>query len=228
MFSPPSDASTNMPSQFEALQNAQLLKQSPSRANMANYASIFDGPEEGHVPTAWESYSAGQNADSAETALGAGPAIDALRAAMDENRLQSRADVQADLSDDQLVEDDFNANGRNRAVAHANVGNEVGDLNSEAKARRGFLPWGQAQNERDTEQAFGLADTRYGQPARIRGQADIASAQIGAQGRMGAAQMRQGNPMEALYKALDEYQAKQGRAATPEEVDGFKRVYGVQ
>jgi len=218
-----------MPSQFEALQNAQLLKQSPSRANMANYADIFDGPEEGHVPTAWESYSAGQNADNAETALGAGPAIDALRAAMDEGRLQDRANVQSGLADDQLVEDDFNANGRNRAVAHANVGNEVGDLNSEAKARRGFLPWGAAQNERDTESAFGLADTRYSQPARIRGQADVASAQMGAQGRIGAAQMSHGNPIEALQKALHEMLA-QGKS--PEELEAalpqLKQVYGVQ
>jgi hypothetical protein len=214
---------------MQALNSAQLLKNSPSSANMANYADIFDGPAEGHVPTAWEQQSGDANADRAETALGAGPAIDALRRAMDEQRLQGSADVRAGLADNQLVEDDFNANGLNRGMAHANVANEIGDVNSEAKARRGFLPWGQAQNERDTENAFGLADARYAQPARTRAQGDVASAQIGAQGRIGAAQATHGNPVEALQKALHEMLA-QGKSMQELEaaLPQLKQVYGVQ
>jgi hypothetical protein len=48
--------------------NAQLLKQSPSSANMANYDDIFAGPAEGHVPTAWEQFSGDRwrHADSAD------------------------------------------------------------------------------------------------------------------------------------------------------------------
>jgi hypothetical protein len=43
------------------------------------YGDVFAGPAAGHVPTAWEQFSGDRNADAAETAMGAGPAIDALR-----------------------------------------------------------------------------------------------------------------------------------------------------
>ncbi len=211
------------------LQNAQLLKQSPSRANMANYADIFDGPSDGHVPTAWEQQSGDANADRAETALGAGPAIDAQRRAADESRLQDTADMQGDLANNQLVEDDFNANGLNRGMNHANVQNQIGDVNSEAKARRGFLPWGQAEDDRQTEGALATADARYGQPARIKAAGDVNAAAMGAQGRIGAAQASHGNPMEALQKALHEMVA-QGK--TPEQIlqvlPQMKQAFGVQ
>jgi hypothetical protein len=148
--------------------NAQLLKQSPSSANMANYDDIFAGPAEGHVPTAWEQFSGDRNADAAETAMGAGPAIDALRHAMDDQRLQQSANVRAKLDDNQMVEDDFNANGLNRGMAHANVQNQVGDVLSEGKARRGFLPWAQQESEQNMNDVLATSDARYGEPARAK------------------------------------------------------------
>lgn len=217
-------------SSISALQNAALLKNSPSRANMSNYADIFDGPAEGHVPTAWEQQSGDANADRAETALGAGPAIDALRHAADEQRLQGSADVMSGLADDQLVEDDFNANGLNRGMNHANVQNQIGDVNSEAKARRGFLPWGQAADERDTGNAASLADARYGQPARIKAASDRDAAALGASGRIGAARASHNGPIDALNKALTDMLGQEGM--TPEKIipmlPKLKQMYGVQ
>ncbi len=220
-----------MPSPLDALQNAQMLRQSPSRANMANYDDIFAGPAEGHVPSAWEQQSGDENANRAETALGAGPAIDALRHAMDEQRMQGSADLQSGLDDQQTIENDFNANGLNRGLAHANVQGQVGDVLSEAKARREFLPWGQAASEQNDAQAQAIADARYGQPARIKAYGDVQAAQAGAQGRIGAAQAAHGNPMEALYKAFDEWAAiksKKGEIATPDDFAHFKQTYGIQ
>lgn len=177
---------------------------------MGNYDDIFAGPAEGHVPTAWEQQSGDANANNAETALGAGPAIDALRHAADEQRLQGSADVQAGLDDDQLVENDFNANGLNRGMNHANVQNQIGDVNSEAKARRGFLPYATAADERDTESAASLADARYGQPARIKAAGDVNAATMNASGRIGAAKAAHAplDPISALRQAvMDRFKA---------------------
>jgi hypothetical protein len=185
--------------------NAQLLKQSPSSANMANYDDIFAGPAEGHVPTAWEQFSGDRNADAAETAMGAGPAIDALRHAMDDQRLQQSANVRAKLDDNQMVEDDFNANGLNRGMAHANVQNQVGDVLSEGKARRGFLPWAQQESEQNMNDVLATSDARYGEPARARAFGDMQTAKITGDSRVEAARVAHApisDPIEAFKAAL--------------------------
>lgn len=205
----------------EILANAARLKSSPSAANMANYSSIFDGPAEGHVPSAWEQFSGDANADRAETALGAGPSIDALRNALDEQRLQHRTDLQ-------FADADFNEHGLERGLAHANVQNQVGDVLSEGAAHRSFLPWASSAGDRDAERALTQADIRYGQPARIQAAGNVAAHQADASGRVGAAQARDASlPTRALYDALNSMIAR-GKMPTPEEIAELKNTFGVQ
>jgi len=209
--------------------NSNILTGMDSPANMDSYSSIFDGPSGGHVPSAWEQYSGDRNADAAETAMGAGPAVDALRRAFNEKQLQDRASVQSKLSNDQLVEDDFNANGLNRGLAHADVQNQVGDSLSEARARRQFLPWGQQAGEQNDQQRLAELYAHFVQPAQTKAQGDIGAATINAGGRIGAAQASTGSPIEALQKALLELV---GQGKSPEELQTLlpklKQVYGVQ
>ena len=176
-----------------------------------------------------DSYESQANRESVQAEDRRSIALESLRAAMDEQRVQGRENVQADLSNDQLEDEDFNTFGRNRAVTRAGVANEVADLDSEAEAERGFGTWANRAYEREQGGRLAQTEARYGAPAQINAQGDFDAAQVNAQGRIGAARVgKQGNPMEALYKALDEFQAKQGRAATSEEVATFKQVYGVQ
>jgi hypothetical protein len=149
-------------------------------------------------------------------------ALDALRRAADEARSQETQDLAAEDAD-------YMAHGYDRAMAQANVEGNVGDVTSENAAERSFLPWAAKAGERDFERASSQADVRYNQPAMTRAQGDIGAARATAAGRVGVEGQRQGGmAMEALYKALDEFQAQNKRAATPEEVATFKQVYGVQ
>jgi parallel beta-helix repeat protein len=79
---------------------------------------------------------------------------------------------------------DYLANGRNRAMAHAGVANDVADVNSEAAAQRGFGTWATRAHERDFGDALAQSDARYGEPARVKAAGDVTAAQVGAQGRL--------------------------------------------
>jgi hypothetical protein len=206
----------------DVLANVARLKGSQSSANMDNYSDIFGGQQApGTSPSMFQQASDGALADSVETTLGAGPSIRGLRRSADERRLQDRTNIQADDAN-------FNEFALDRGMAEANVESRVGDVRSESKARRSFLPFAAAQNERDFGQAATQSDIRYGQPARIGAQSRVDAAGVTAQGRLGVEQERQSTlPTAALFKALQEIiAAKNGELPSPEEVEALKNMYG--
>jgi hypothetical protein len=205
----------------DILGNMARLKGSPSSANMENYADIFAGPAEGAAPSAFEQHSRGQLADSVETTLGAGPAIAGLRRSADERRLQDRTNIQAEDAD-------YMENGLDRGMAHANVEGQVGDVLSESKARRGFLPFASQAHDQAFGDAAAQADIRYGQPARIHADAALGSAAIRGRAQVDAAETRKRvDPTQELFRALEEM-IRQGGGKLPSDVDveGLKRLYG--
>lgn len=138
-------------------------------------------------------------------------ALAGLRKAADQARLTRGEDARAAAADTSQY-------GLDRALTQANITNAASDVLSEGEARRGFLPWATQAGERDFGRAQSLADTRYLQPALVRAEGDITSANVNAQGRVNAARAAKepGDPMDALYEAL----LKQigGGAAVPEDL----------
>jgi hypothetical protein len=191
---------------------------------MENYADIFAGPAEGTSPSMFEQHSRGQLADSVETQLGAGPAINGLRRSADERRHQ-------DVLNNEAEDADFMEHGLDRGMAHANVEGQVGDVLSESKARRGFLPFASQAHD----QAFGDAatqnDIRYGNPARIAARGHLEAAEATASGRLATEQTRQDGraaaiPMQGLLDALNDYISKTGKMPTEAQVQQLKQAYG--
>lgn len=164
--------------------NSAILQDSPSDANMANYADIFAGPSAGHVPTAWESESAGRVADMAERAMGAGPEVDAYRQ-------QARARGAQELEDQAMKEADFFAHGLDRGMTHANVQNQIADVNSEAAAARQMLPNAEALGNKTHADRLELINAQYGIPAQQRALEALQGAQIAGDARVQAAQAAQ-------------------------------------
>lgn len=206
----------------DILANMARLKSSPSSANMANYDDIFAGPAAGHVPTAFEQQTGDANADAAETAMGAGPAIDALRHVSDEQRRQTASNLDA-------ADEDFQQHGLERGLAHSNVRNQVADIDSEAAAHRGFLPWAESANFRDTNNARELAQTRYLLPAEIQAQGNVQGHVAEAQGRIGAAQTAtQSLPQRGLMDALSAFIEKNGHMPDDAIITRLQQLYGGQ
>lgn len=209
-------------SPLDILQNAARLKGMQSSTNMDTYGDIFAGPAEGHVPTAFEQQTGDANADMAETALGAGPAINSLRdafAEMEREKYQGADNQEAD----------FLEHGMDRGVARANVQNQTGDMLSEGAARRSFLPFAERAGQRDAERAESLAQTRYLQPAQIQAQGNVLGRQADAQGRIGAAQAKDASlPTRALFDALNAFFEKKGRMPEGAELQQLKQTFGVQ
>lgn len=93
-------------------------------------------------------------------------------------------------------------------------------------------PLGQ-RDELDYQRRLGEADLRYGLPARIRGDAQLRSADIGAQGRMGAAQITAGsrqadalsrNRSAALSALSDVLTGRLGYDLSPEQEAEFAEL----
>ena len=87
---------------------------------------------------------------------------------------------------------------RDYAMPMHRIKEEMGDISSEAEARRGFLPWGASASETDFNRKFQLAT----EPARLaaEGKADVAG--ITGQSRVDAARVRQPDQIELLIDAL--------------------------
>lgn len=209
---------------LDALQNAARLKASPMQSNFGQYDEVFAPAGGGHAPAAWEQFSGHQNADNAATALGGGPAIQALRHAADAQRL---GDI-----DDQLGAEADLSSGRPQHIAgmQAEMGADLADFTSERGAARSFLPNATDAQYRDTESAQDLAQTRYVDPAVYKAQGDEQAARIGASGRVGAVQARnQGDGLRGLYNALNTIMsANGGKPPTPEQVAQLKASFGLQ
>lgn len=199
--------------------NANLLQGMDSDVNVGGgYGDVFAGPAAGHVPTAWEQFSGDRNADAAETAMGAGPAIDALRK-------MSRAQEAQKLENNSMDEADFFAHGLDRGLTHANTQNQVADVLNEGAARRHFLPFEKQFEEGNDEQAQSLAATRYMLPAQIEAQSRLGAASMEAQGRVGAAQAGHPtlSPLQAMQDALMKRFAA-GYAVSPKELEQLQQV----
>jgi hypothetical protein len=203
----------------DILANLARLKSSPSDANFANNDAIFAGPAAGHVPTAWEQQTGDENADRAETAMGAGPAIDALRHAADEQRRQVVTNADA-------ADADYRQHGMERARMHSNVANEIADIDSEAAAHRTYLPWAESAGNRDAGRAMAQTEARYLMPAQIAAQGNIMGHQAEAGGRLAAAQATAGSlPQRGLMDALTAIIEKTGRVPTPEEIANLRNTF---
>ena len=201
------------------LASAKMLAESPSDVNLTG---LFTGPEEGHVPTAWEQYSGDRVADQAEEALGAGPAIDAFRK-------MARAQQMQDIEDRGMEEADFFAHGLDRGMTHANVQNQVQDTLSEGAYRRRTLPYAAQGIAEDEAQARDLAAARYSLPAQIKAQGDLAAAAASAQGRIGAAQAAHPvlDPVEALRQSiLKRFEA--GYGVSPDDIKQLQTILASQ
>lgn len=179
------------------LESAAVLRNSPAASNFDQYDDVFAPPAEGHVPSAWEQATGDVVRNAAETTLGAGPAIDALRRVADERRLQTTNDLLASDAD-------MEAHGLQRELTRAGIENQVGDVMGEGKARRGFLPWAQEANQRDMAARLQQLQLQYMAGPQIAAQGHVAAAQAEAQGRVDAAKALHTplDPIEALRAAV--------------------------
>jgi len=198
--------------------NARILQNSGSDRNMANYRGVFDIPEGGTM-SAMEQDSADLNAEEAMSAMGASPAIRALRDAADESRMQEATNLEAEASD-------FAAHGQERGLQRAKTQNLLQDTSSEGAARRQTLPWAAQAESRASESANSLADARYGAPARTKAYGDVEAARMNAQGRVGAVEARTKSlPQEALFGALKAFIEATGKMPSPEDVAQLQKFY---
>lgn len=212
-----------MPQSLDALANAARLRQSPGRSNFANYEDIFAGPAEGAVPSAHEMFTGRQNSDEAATALGAGPAISALRRAFDANQLLG---VEEDIATEANL-----AGGRPQRIAtmQAEAGNDVADIQSEGAAGRQFLPFADQLHRRSQGELDRRLTTQYLLPAQLRAQGDVRAAETTAQGRVAAVGKRNESlPMQGLFNALSAILNNKGELPSPEELARLRAQFGVQ
>lgn len=179
-------------------QSADAMSALPSITNVGKDYAPFDITSGGHVPSAWEQAGNDEARDMASTALGASPAIQALRHAADERRLQAHEDEYAH-------EVDLAGGGPARiASMESGIENQQGDILSEGHARRQFLPYASELNARDAAAKQHALELQYIAGPQIKAQSDVDVARIGAQGHVEAARAAHAalDPIAALREAI--------------------------
>lgn len=220
---------------LEILDNVQRMRSMRSSANftpedegMSEPTVTRGGPSnytendvtiDGQGDAFWgDSFASQQGRATANADANQGRALHALRQAADERRQQEVLDTQAE-------DTDFASNGMSRAIEH----DRVSDFNSEAAAERGFMPWAERAGERDFGRTMEKADAQYGNPARIAGQANVAS--INAQGaasrgvEAARARVPSTDPIEALQAAIRK-RFEAGYPIDPADIETLKQALG--
>lgn len=154
--------------------------------------------------------------DQTATALGASPAISALRQALDAQRISRVQDQQDQLTDAE------NPDIAQTALDRARLGNQIGDVNSEAAAMRQFLPNAQA--------AAGQLARSQAAAAQLK--ADLENrntlARVGAEGAndIASIQAKSGaGSIEGFRQALRDIVAKKGALPSPADIAALKAQY---
>lgn len=154
----------------KALASAATLKSSPGLSNFDSYAGMFNPgtkvlPDGTHVGlSASEEGDLSHVQDEAATALGASPAIVALRQQAGERRMQHGMDVAAE-------DEDLATHGMQRLQMQ----NQFADYNSERGANRQFLGNAAALHARDYGDKMHQIREQFIRPAEIEADSRLAT-----------------------------------------------------
>lgn len=158
--------------------------------------------------------------DTASTALGASPAIQALRQAADARNLQALTNERTHLNDlESGVPQDI-------ATHEAGVENAVGDLLSEGAARRNFLPYKSEENDRQAAAKEHALELQYLAGPQMKANTDLQIAQMNDATKR-AEIKPQATPVDILRAALAKRFAA-GQNPSDDDVNTLKHQLGIQ
>lgn len=216
-----------LPASLQALQAAAQMK--ALNDPLTNVAQDFAGPSDpNHVPSQAEMLGPGRPggmgsedvADQAATALGGGPAIEAMQRMADfgrRNTFDNQAASDADLEGPDAT---------TRAMAGTTLTNKVGDINSEAAAGRHFLPKQSAVDAQTAAAHQAEMTMKYLGGPQINAQSAHDTAMIHAsEGPAAEAAKTAGLPARTMAEMLAQLVAKKGGGIpSPEDAASLQKL----